>query len=114
MYRHLLKAAGATPVELEVSVDETDTPTSPAEHYYVACELKRLGVEWVSLAPRFVGRFEKGVDYIGDLGELRADVRRPRRASPATSAPTSSACTPAPTSSASTRSPARLARAWST
>jgi hypothetical protein len=74
MSHHLLKAAGATPVELEVSVDETDTPTSPAEHYWVASELKRLGVAWVSLAPRFVGRFEKGVDYIGDLAELETDV----------------------------------------
>ena len=74
MSRHLLKVAGTTPVELEVSVDETETPTSPAEHYWVACELKRLGVSWISLAPRFVGRFEKGVDYIGDLGELEKDI----------------------------------------
>jgi len=74
MSRHLLKAAGARAVELEVSVDETDTPTSPAEHYWVASELRRLGVAWVSLAPRFVGRFEKGVDYIGDLAELETDV----------------------------------------
>jgi hypothetical protein len=74
MSRHLLQAAGQRPVELEVSVDETDTPTSPAEHYWVASELRRLGVVWVSLAPRFVGRFEKGVDYIGDLGELEQDV----------------------------------------
>ena len=55
-------------------MDETDTPTTPAEHYWVASELKRLGVAWVSLAPRFVGRFEKGVDYIGDLDELETDV----------------------------------------
>ncbi len=74
MSRHLLKAAGARPVELEVSVDETDTATTPAEHYWVASELRRLGVAWVSLAPRFVGRFEKGVDYIGDLAELETDV----------------------------------------
>ena len=74
MSRHLVQAAGPRPVELEVSVDETDTPTSPAEHYWVAAELKRLGVEWVSLAPRFVGRFEKGVDYIGDLAALEQDL----------------------------------------
>jgi hypothetical protein len=74
MDRHLRRAAGTREVELEVSVDETETPTSPAEHYWVASELKRLGVAWVSLAPRFVGRFEKGVDYIGDLDELEADV----------------------------------------
>jgi hypothetical protein len=65
MYCHL--ARQATAFELEVSVDETETPTSPLEHYFVASELKRLGVEWVSLAPRYIGRFEKGTDYIGDL-----------------------------------------------
>src|SRR4029450_10896879 len=57
-----------------VSSNETDTPTTPAEHYWVANELRRLGVKWVSLAPRFVGRFEKGVDYIGDLGERETDI----------------------------------------
>jgi len=53
--------------DLEVSVDETDTPTSVKEHCFIALELRRLGVPFVSLAPRFVGSFEKGVDYIGDL-----------------------------------------------
>jgi len=70
LYRHLVETLGKGAFELEVSVDETVAPTSIAEHYYVAAELARLGVEWVSLAPRFVGRFEKGVDYIGDLAEL--------------------------------------------
>ena len=56
-----------------MSVDETDTPTSHAEHLFIARELRRLGVRWVSLAPRYVGRFEKGVDYIGDLGAFEAD-----------------------------------------
>lgn len=75
MYQHLIKNAGARTVELEVSVDETDNPTSHAEHAYIASELKRLGVKWVSLAPRFVGRFEKGVDYIGDLVDFEQDVK---------------------------------------
>jgi hypothetical protein len=74
MERHLRGAAGSREVELEVSVDETETPTTPAEHYWVASELRRLDVRWVSLAPRFVGRFEKGVDYIGDLDALEADL----------------------------------------
>ena len=73
MYRHL--AGKGIPCELEVSVDETETPTTPVEHVYIASELKRLGVVWVSLAPRFVGRFEKGVDYIGDLAALAEDLR---------------------------------------
>jgi hypothetical protein len=70
MYRHLLQAAGTLPFEVEVSVDETDSVTALVEHVYIATELKRLGVKWVSLAPRYVGSFEKGVDYIGDLGEF--------------------------------------------
>jgi len=72
MYRYLAEKARKGRFEMEVSVDETNSPTTVAEHYYVAAELRRLGLEWVSLAPRFVGRFEKGVDYIGDLEELRA------------------------------------------
>ena len=72
LYRHL--EGKGIPFELEVSVDETETPTTHAEHIYVASELQRLGVMWVSLAPRFVGRFEKGVDYIGDLDALAADL----------------------------------------
>ncbi len=70
MVRHL-QATARGDFELEVSVDETQSPTSPAEHYFFAGELKRLGVEWISMAPRFVGRFEKGVDYIGDLDTFR-------------------------------------------
>jgi len=80
MYRHLAgrmgNPASGQGFELEVSVDETETPTTPEEHFFVASELKRLGVRWVSLAPRFVGRFEKGVDYIGDLEEFEADLAR--------------------------------------
>jgi hypothetical protein len=74
MYQHLEQAAGPRPFELEVSVDETDQPTTHAEHVYIASELKRLGVEWVSIAPRYVGRFEKGVDYIGDLTAFETDL----------------------------------------
>jgi tagaturonate epimerase len=73
MYRHLAGAAAGRAFELEVSGGETPTPTTPAEHVYVASELRRLGVRWVSLAPRLVGRFEKGVDYIGDPGAFEAD-----------------------------------------
>ena len=73
MYRHLDARISGRAWELEVSVDETATPTAHLEHLYIAAELKRLGVRWVSLAPRYIGRFEKGVDYIGDLDAFRAD-----------------------------------------
>jgi hypothetical protein len=84
MYRHLAEQMGACtepsrsdrPFEFELSVDETEAPTSVLEHFFIASELRRLGVRWVSLAPRFVGRFEKGVDYIGDLAEFEATLAR--------------------------------------
>ena len=74
MAQHLSDTFGGDGFDLEMSVDETGTTTSLHEHFYIASELKRLGVRWVSLAPRFVGRFEKGVDYIGDLAELEANI----------------------------------------
>ena len=74
MYRHLRDASDGREVEFEVAVDEIDHPTTGVDHVYLATELHRLGVAWVSFAPRFVGRFEKGVDYIGDPGAYEADV----------------------------------------
>ena len=74
LYAHLGEHASEGGFELEVSVDETATVTTHVEHVYIADALGRLGVEWVSLAPRYAGRFEKGIDYIGDLDALRDDL----------------------------------------
>ena len=56
--------------EIELSVDETDNPTTLAEHYIIADQCLSRGMKLVSLAPRFVGDFEKGVDFKGDLALL--------------------------------------------
>lgn len=61
------------PAEIELSVDETDQPTTPFEHYLIAAEMDRLGIELVSLAPRFCGDFEKGIDFKGDLKQFREE-----------------------------------------
>jgi hypothetical protein len=74
MYEHLQREAKNRPFEVEISMDETELPTSPTEHIYITSELRRLGVEWVSFAPRFIGRFEKGVDYIGDVKSFASDL----------------------------------------
>ncbi len=68
-------AMAGEPFELELSVDETDTPTTPVEHLFIGLELRRLGVSVISLAPRFVGDFEKGIDYRGDHAEFEAHYR---------------------------------------
>ncbi|MCL2317208.1 MAG: tagaturonate epimerase family protein [Actinomycetia bacterium] len=73
MYRHL--EASGIDYEFEMAIDETDYPTKPAEHVVIMSELKRLGANPVSFAPRFVGGFEKGVEYIGDLDALARDFR---------------------------------------
>ncbi|HAL73710.1 MAG TPA: hypothetical protein DCM45_01300, partial [Clostridiales bacterium] len=57
-------------IDFEISIDETSTPTTPLQHYFVANELNRLGVRFATLAPRFCGEFQKGVDYIGDLKQF--------------------------------------------
>ena len=69
---HIKTGMGGREFDLEVSVDETATVTTLAEHRYIALELKRLDIPFIGLAPRFVGEFEKGVDYIGDLGAFEA------------------------------------------
>ncbi len=74
LYNHLAQVGAGREWEVEISVDETETPTTHAEHVYIATELRRLGINWVSLAPRYIGRFEKGVDYIGDLDAFEADI----------------------------------------
>jgi hypothetical protein len=76
LYRHLSGVMGSRPHELEMSIDETESVTTLAEHVYIAHELKRLGVHWISLAPRYVGTFEKGVDYIGDPLEFEQSFAR--------------------------------------
>jgi hypothetical protein len=75
--REIQSATASNPAgcEIEVSVDETDEPTSPAEHFIIADQMVRHGLPVVSLAPRFIGDFEKGVDFKGDLPALAVSLR---------------------------------------
>lgn len=61
--------------DFELSIDETETVTTPQQHYFVANELKKRGVQLTSLAPRFCGEFQKGIDYIGDINEFTNDIK---------------------------------------
>ena len=60
--------------EIELSVDETEQPTTLAEHYIIADQCVSRGMKLVSLAPRFIGDFEKGVDYKGDVSALESSL----------------------------------------
>jgi hypothetical protein len=66
---HLKKHRGDA-YDLEISVDETLTPTLPEHHLYIIKELNYRGILVNSLAPRFIGEFQKAIDYIGDKKEF--------------------------------------------
>ncbi len=70
-----IQSAAGREYEIELSVDETDQPTTLAEHYIIADQCLQGGVKLVSLAPRFIGELEKGVDYKGDLHALHATLK---------------------------------------
>ncbi len=65
-----LKSKRGSGYDLELSIDETTAPTLPSHHLFIASELLQRGVTVSSLAPRFIGEFQKGIDYIGDLQEF--------------------------------------------
>ena len=73
LYDYLKKTYSDYASEVEVSVDETESVTSPFEHFFIASELKRMNIEFISLAPRFIGDFEKGNDYKGDIKLFRTE-----------------------------------------
>lgn len=56
--------------DLEISLDEGSVVTAPEAHFFVAQELHERGIDFQSLAPRFPGVFEKGVDYKGSIEEF--------------------------------------------
>lgn len=73
LYEHLVTKYTDYESEVEVSVDETESVTTPFEHFFFAKELNRLNVKFISLAPRFIGDFEKGIDYKGDLNLFKQE-----------------------------------------
>lgn len=70
--KHIAKQG--KPFEIELSVDETPQPTTLAEHWIIADQLRSRGVKLISLAPRYVGEFEKGVDYKGNLAAFEKSL----------------------------------------
>ena len=65
---------GVYQADFEISIDETTTPTTPLQHFFVSNELRERKVVYATLAPRFCGEFQKGVDYIGDLAQFESEL----------------------------------------
>jgi hypothetical protein len=71
---HRAMSAAGRDYEIELSVDETPQPTSLAEHFIIAEQCLEAGMRLTSLAPRYVGEWEKGVDYKGDLAAFERSL----------------------------------------
>mgnify|MGYP003316062992 CR=1 FL=1 len=68
IYRHIESSKGE--FIAEVSMDETDAPQTPPELLIILAALADEGVKLQTVAPKFTGRFNKGVDYVGDLAQF--------------------------------------------
>ena len=70
IYRLLLETKGAGRFVPEISMDETDSPQTPAELLMILAMIADEGIPIQTIAPKFTGRFNKGVDYQGDVAEF--------------------------------------------
>ena len=65
-----LKGCKKNDFDLEISVDETPTVTSPLAHLFIVLELQRRGIDFQNLALHFLGDWQKGIEYIGDVKQF--------------------------------------------
>jgi len=70
IYRRLEAKKGKGQFITEVSMDETDSPQTPAELLIILVAVAAEGIPIQTIAPKFTGRFDKGVDYAGDLAKF--------------------------------------------
>jgi hypothetical protein len=70
IYRHIAEKKGAENFVTEVSIDETDAPQTPLEIFFILAAIGQERIPVQTIAPKFTGRFNKGVDYVGDLKQF--------------------------------------------
>jgi tagaturonate epimerase len=75
IYRRIEAALGAGAFVAEVSMDETDRPQTPEELYFILAMIAAEGIPARTIAPKFSGRFNKGVDYAGDPTRFAREFR---------------------------------------
>ena len=73
IYRHIAQAKGTEHFVTEVSMDETDAPQTPVELRVILAALSDEAIPLQTIAPKFTGRFNKGVDYAGDLAQFEKE-----------------------------------------
>ena len=73
LYKHILKKKGANHFVTEISMDETSAPQTPVELYLILLMIAREKIPVQTIAPKFSGRFNKGVDYVGDVKKFQKE-----------------------------------------
>jgi len=73
LYRHIAQLKGQGSFITEVSMDETDSPQTPPELLVILAALADQGIPLQTVAPKFTGRFNKGVDYVGDVVQFEKE-----------------------------------------
>lgn len=73
IYRHIAAKKGEGNFVTEVSIDETDSPQTPIEMFFILAMIAAEGIPAQTIAPKFTGRFNKGVDYVGDLAQFEKE-----------------------------------------
>jgi tagaturonate epimerase len=73
IYRHISAAKGEGNFITEVSMDETDAPQTPLELFFILAALAEEQIPAQTIAPKFTGRFNKGVDYVGDVSRFEKE-----------------------------------------
>ncbi|MCP5533163.1 MAG: hypothetical protein H7A49_16835 [Akkermansiaceae bacterium] len=74
IYQHIVSAKGGTDdFVTEVSMDETDSPQTPPELLIILAAISDQGIPVQTIAPKFTGRFNKGVDYVGDVAQFEQE-----------------------------------------
>ena len=70
IYRFIADRKGAENFVTEISMDEVESPQSPVELFFILKMISDLGIPAQTIAPKFTGRFNKGVDYVGDVAKF--------------------------------------------
>jgi len=74
VYRKIEAAKGKGNFIAEVSMDETDSAQTPAELLIILAAIADEGIPVQTIAPKFTGRFNKGVDYVGNVTQFRREI----------------------------------------
>jgi hypothetical protein len=76
LYRHIVPKKGVGNFVVEMSMDETQTPQTPVELFFILAAAAQEEIPVQTIAPKFSGRFNKGVDYVGDVKQFAAEFER--------------------------------------